>query len=223
MALLRAPLPAPLARQRLKGNLAGLALLIFARSVFTPYLALRGLLVSILDALGAPADTVWWLETAATALLCWNIFEAAYRVQHPSPAPPTPAGMKLVPVLQSSPLTRSYEPAATYTPTRTATQSPLAQSLYKSTPGRHSPTRSSPLSSSTARVLNLQQSGTATSTGLFYDDNTPASPSKVARPNQETPTKPRERATYTVVDREEREWVENVWKGVKGKSHRLGL
>jgi hypothetical protein len=79
------------------------------------------------------------------------------------------------------------------------------------------------LSSSTARVLNLHQPGTPSATGLFFDDNTPASPSKVARPNQDTPTKPRERANYTVVDREEREWVDNVWKGVKGKSHRLGL
>jgi hypothetical protein len=61
MALLRAPLPAPLARQRLKGNLAGLALLVFARSVFTPYLALRALLVNILGAFGVPSDAVWWL------------------------------------------------------------------------------------------------------------------------------------------------------------------
>ncbi|BEJ13326.1 hypothetical protein CspHIS471_0305000 [Cutaneotrichosporon sp. HIS471] len=221
MGLLRAPLSAPLARQRLKGNLAGLAFLFFLRTVFTPYLALRALTVHILVTFGAPADSVWWLETLVTAVLCFNVFDAAYRVQHAAPPPPTPAGMKLVPVLRSSPLTRSYEPV--FTPTRTATQSPLAQSLYKSTPGRHSPTRSSPLSSSTARVLNIHQPDTPSSTGLFFDNNTPASPSKVARLEVETPTKPRQRANYTVVDREEREWVDNVWKGVKGKSQRLGL
>ncbi|GMK56440.1 hypothetical protein CspeluHIS016_0302800 [Cutaneotrichosporon spelunceum] len=221
MGFLRAPLPAPLARQRLKGNLAGLVLVVFMRTVFTPYLSLRALVVDILTKFGMPSGMVWWLETTITIVLLNNIFEAAYRVKHPAPAPETPVGMKLVPVLPSSPLTRSYEPA--FTPTRTATQSPLAQSLYKSTPGRNSPTRSSPLSSSTARVLNIHQTDTPSSTGLFFDSSTPASPSKVAGRAVETPTKPRQRANYTVMDREEREWVDNVWKGVKGKSHRLGL
>lgn len=66
MALLRAPLPAPLARQRLKGNLAGLALLVFARTVFTPYLALRGLVVSVLATFGVPSDAVWWCGERAS-------------------------------------------------------------------------------------------------------------------------------------------------------------
>lgn len=57
----RAPLPAPLARQRLKGNLAGLALLTFARTVFTPYLAFRGLVVSVLNSVMHGADAVWWI------------------------------------------------------------------------------------------------------------------------------------------------------------------
>lgn len=53
---------------------------------------------------GRDVVVVLTAETAVTAVLVYNIFEAAYRVQHPSAAPPTPAGLKLVPVLKSSPL-----------------------------------------------------------------------------------------------------------------------
>lgn len=67
----RAPLPAPLARQRLKGNLAGLALLIFARTVFTPYLALRAMLVSVLNSvLGhSGSELVWWMGAAPLSIV----------------------------------------------------------------------------------------------------------------------------------------------------------
>lgn len=71
----RAPLPAALARQRLKGNVGGLALLVFARTVFTPYLALRALVVSILGSvLGSGSGSgrahsgetaVWWIGALA--------------------------------------------------------------------------------------------------------------------------------------------------------------
>lgn len=65
----RAPLPAALARQRLKGNVGGLALLVFARTVFTPYLALRALVVGILNSVFGSGSgrsqsgetAVWWI------------------------------------------------------------------------------------------------------------------------------------------------------------------
>jgi hypothetical protein len=60
-----APLPASLARSRLKSNLGALALLAFARTLFTPYLALRAAFVSAVNTLmGAPRkpwDWMWWI------------------------------------------------------------------------------------------------------------------------------------------------------------------
>lgn len=117
------------------------------------------------------------------------------------------------------------------TPTRNAAQSSLAQSMYKSTmtPTRNpmTPERSSPLSSSTARVLNLQQQGTPSQTGLFYDESGSASPSKAAlgasAQHTSSPLKTTRAPTAPSLDREEREWVDNVWKGVRGKVRKVGF
>lgn len=130
---------------------------------------------------------------------------------------------------------------ATSAASRNTQQSPLAQSLYRSTPtrpsqlstvtperGAASPGHSS-LSSSTARVLNLAQPGTPSSTGLFYDDTSSASPSKVARgaagaAGTASPAPTTTRSDFVVVDREEQEWMDNVWMGVRGKSEgKIGL
>ncbi|KAL1409764.1 hypothetical protein Q8F55_003761 [Vanrija albida] len=246
MALsLPAPLPAPLARSRLKSNLGALALFAFLRAVFTPYISLRAVVVALADrllALGSfqrrGSGLVWWIETLVTLSLLYNIAEAAYWVQQPPVPPPAPKGMAFVPISKSSPLTRSYppEPAAS-TPVRSsAAQSQLAQSIYRASPNRPgattTPERQSPLSSSTARILNLAQPAPS-STGLFYDDSGSASPSKVARgglgastssvaaPAAATTTT--RRSDFVVVERDEKEWVDNVWKGVRGKGRSIGL
>lgn len=97
------------------------------------------------------------------------------------------------------------------------------------TPTRNprTPERSSPLSSSTARVLNLQEQGTPSQTGLFYDDNSTASPSKAAlgasAQHTSSPQKSTRAPAAPGLDREEREWVDNVWKGVRGKGRKVGL
>jgi hypothetical protein len=90
------------------------------------------------------------------------------------------------------------------------------------------PAGSPALSASTARALNLSQNGLASSTGLFYDDTTSSSPSKVARgrggaAGSSPPKAATSRSDFVVVDREQREWVDNVWKGVRGKGRKVGL
>lgn len=143
------------------------------------------------------------------------------------------------PDLGTNPLTASTSApsGSTSTPLRGNQQSPLAQSLYRSTPTRpivaatrtpERPTGSPALSASTARALNLSQNGLSSSTGLFYDDTTSSSPSKVARGAAGTagaspPKAAASRSDFVVVDREQREWVDNVWKGVRGKGRKVGL
>ncbi|WOO79449.1 uncharacterized protein LOC62_02G002970 [Vanrija pseudolonga] len=245
---LPAPLPAPIARSRLKSNLGALALFAFLRAIFTPYISLRAVLVALVDKVLALASLqrrgsamVWWIETLVTLSLLYNIAEAAYWVQQPPVPPPAPKGMAFVPISKSSPLTRSYpEPAAT--PVRSsAAQSPLAQSIYRASPNRPgavgspavgTPERQSPLSSSTARILNLAQPAPS-ATGLFYDDTSSASPSKVARGGlgastssvtaAPATTSTTSRSDFVVVERDEKEWVDNVWKGVRGKGRHIGL
>lgn len=69
-----APLSAPEARSRLKGNLAGFALVCFARTLFTPYLALRAVLVSAIDSLASSprtargGDYLWWIGKSYSSL-----------------------------------------------------------------------------------------------------------------------------------------------------------
>lgn len=116
VALWQTPLPPSVARSRLVSNIAAIALSVFFRTVFSPYLTLRSLAVSLLDKLGLPGSTlVWWTgklhsrtpqlttETLVTALLVLNVVEAAYWVAYPPP-PPKPAGPSLQPLAKSSPL-----------------------------------------------------------------------------------------------------------------------
>ena len=76
-----------------------------------------------------------------------------------------------------------------------------------------SPHRHSPLSASTTKIFNLPAPAAPSSTGLFHESNSTDSPSKSGPPGGE----------FVLVDREEREWVDNVWKGVRGKSGRVSL
>lgn len=108
---------------------------------------------------------------------------------------------------------------------------PLAQSFR--TPVKSVP--STPIRSGLNQSLGQSLSGNrgSPSAGLFYDPNSTASPSKVAlsqsqrgngTPVQKHPAPaPQEKNDFVLVDREEREWIDNVWKGVRGKAGRLGL
>lgn len=121
LGLWQTPLPPSVARSRLVSNVAAIVLSFFFRTIFSPYLALRSLAVSLLDKLGLPGGSlVWWTgklvelftqltkETLVTAMLVLNVLEAAYWVAYPPP-PPKPAGPSLQPLAKSSPLVR-YAP-----------------------------------------------------------------------------------------------------------------
>lgn len=116
VALWQTPLPPSVARSRLISNIAAIALSIFFRTIFSPYLALRSLAVSLLDKVGLSGGSfVWWTgelrsvplklttETIVTVLLVLNVLEAAYWVAYPPP-PPKPAGPAIQPLAKSSPL-----------------------------------------------------------------------------------------------------------------------
>lgn len=62
-----ASLTRPEAITRLKSNVGAISLLTFARSFFTPYLALRAMVVGVLDSFASSprsargSDYVWWI------------------------------------------------------------------------------------------------------------------------------------------------------------------
>lgn len=99
------------------------------------------------------------------------------------------------------------------TPTR-APRSPHA--------GSGAPPKPSPLSASTAQLLNLPHDTTPSKSGFYYK--------QVKKENGEEEI---QLATsvpggsaggdFVVVNLEEREWVDNAWKGVCGKGGRAGL
>lgn len=62
MGLWQTPLPPSVARSRLISNIAAIVLSIFCRTLFSPYLALRSVVISLLDKLGLPGSSiVWWI------------------------------------------------------------------------------------------------------------------------------------------------------------------
>lgn len=125
------PLPPVLAHTRLKSNVLALIFSVFIRYVFTPYRTIRRALIWYADEYlqhrtgGQPSQAgqgVWLLgessahppmggrsrfaETAITAILLWNIVEAAVSVKYPS-QPPQPASSqtaRMIPAKVSSPL-----------------------------------------------------------------------------------------------------------------------
>ncbi|GFZ49157.1 hypothetical protein JCM24511_06907 [Saitozyma sp. JCM 24511] len=271
LALFR-PLPVSLARTRLKSNFLALLFFSFVQTLFTPYLSIRRSVIYLIDEhvqhrVGGQgsyaAAGFWWLESAVTFILIWNMLEAAVSIKWPrQSATAVPQGLKMTPSRPSSPLTRAY-----ITPDRFSTPSkstPLPPSSlqrfstppnpgpYASTPSRspNPPHRSSPLSASTAKILNLP-SRAPESTGLFFDPNASASPSKLAQSqmqqsqpqlqNQSSSTQSRNEVAVTgtgtgtgrtvqtgtgefvLIEGAEREWVDNVWKGVRGKGGRVGI
>lgn len=59
--LWQTPLPPSVARSRLISNVAAIVLSIFCRTLFSPYLAIRSVVVSLLDKIGLPGSSlVWW-------------------------------------------------------------------------------------------------------------------------------------------------------------------
>ncbi|WWD22083.1 hypothetical protein CI109_106572 [Kwoniella shandongensis] len=241
------PLSPPLAQQRLKSNLFILFLRSIL-PFFSPYRALRAGLTSVLNAVQGlwtgrslsrgemswGEGSVWLLESLITLLLCWNILEAIVAIQYPSTyTPPVVQGMKLTPSKVSSPLTRSYSPSPS-TPTASSkqltnsTSSPLARSIYRpspsssslqqqpqqqpTTPSRH-PLANSTTSPSTAKILNLPiGSSSPSKTGLFFDQQQGETTTSGSRTGTD--------GDFVLVDREEKEYVDNLWKGVRGKGGR---
>ncbi|KAL7424608.1 hypothetical protein Q5752_000292 [Cryptotrichosporon argae] len=237
-----AHLPPALAASRLRSNILGLVLITAVRALFVPYLLVRRALVNLIDAVGPDfavptrgARVVWWLETIFTLVFIVNAVHAAYYVAYPHPLQP-PAGPKLVPTPMSSPLTRGYLTSSSATPSSSASSASRALST-PSKPGGSTGKRalgkdyrSSPLavSTSTARAFNLASHTPPSATGLFYDDSARASPSKVGRQvataesnaapaPQPSPASSAAGGEFVVIGREEKEWAENVWKGVRGR------
>ncbi|KAI9635458.1 uncharacterized protein MKK02DRAFT_44148 [Dioszegia hungarica] len=195
----------------------------------------------------------WWLETILTVVTLWNIVEAYISVRSPAAPAKAPGatGLQLTPSRVSSPLTRAYPLTATKgpstpsvsTPTRPSSSSqsqnyPSSALARTSSNNNNTPGRASPLSQSTAKALNLPFRPRE-STGLFFPEEAGASPSKVGRGSQGAASSSggnsggaasgggvgRTGSTdeFVMVEREEKEWVDNVWKGVRGKGGRVGL
>lgn len=76
---------------------------------------------------------------------------------------------------------------------------------------------STPLSSSTAKILNLPPTESPSS-GLFYERSQERSQSTAGANGAANMG-----GDFVLVDRDEKEWVDNVWKGVRGKAGRVGL
>lgn len=112
-----------------------------------------------------------------------------------------------------------------------------SQAAGTSTPSRlhHSASfRSSPLSASTSKIFKIPNQA-AESDGLFFDPEASASPSKVgaartsdrAQANQPRPqqsnsgtqaTARAEADGFVLVEKEEKEFIENIWTGVRARA-----
>ncbi|ODN96410.1 hypothetical protein L198_04124 [Cryptococcus wingfieldii CBS 7118] len=246
LSLLLRPLSPPVATTRLKANI--FALFLFAiRNLFPPYQATKSLLVSLSEKLeGTTGRQQSWGEAGVNIgegllaiVLVWNTVEAFVALQYPSTyVPPHPKTMNITPASVSSPLTRPYSPQKSCTPTQqpqvssralpssasfqTPSSTPLRQAptqahqLSQSTSHPLSSSTSSNLSSSTARILNLPVPESP-SNGLFYERKSPVKAGAAAGAVGGVG------GDFVLVDRDEKEWVDNVWKGVRGKGGKLAL
>ncbi|WVW78730.1 hypothetical protein I302_100690 [Kwoniella bestiolae CBS 10118] len=187
-------------------------------------------------------------EFMVSTILIWNILEAIISIQYPLEyVPPVRRGMVLTPSKVSSPLTRSYSPStSTSSPASSSTpstQPSLQRSLYPSTPNRNTPTTqltsstssnlnqsqlkphplsnstSSPISKTTAQIFNLPYDNSSPSkSGLFFE--------KKDQPQQQQSSSQGGGGVggdFVLVDRGEKEWVDNVLKGVRGKGGKVSL
>ncbi|WVQ76794.1 hypothetical protein IAR50_006468 [Cryptococcus sp. DSM 104548] len=250
LSLLLRPLSPPVATTRLKANL--FALLLFSiRNLFPPYRASKALLIGLSEKLeGGMGRRQSWGEAGVgvaeglvVIVLVWNVVEAIVALQYPATyVPPQPKTMNITPASVSSPLTRPYSPQKASVPTQQgpASYRTLPSSAFQPspcTPIRQAPvpgpsqvhqisqstshphplsaSTSSNLSSSTAKILNLP-TPESPSNGLFYDRRSP----EKAGAGQAVGGVGGE---FVLVDRDEKEWVDNVWKGVRGKGGKLAL
>ena len=176
-----------------------------------------------------------------TFALLWNILEAGLALYYPNSTPPTVSsvgGMTMTPTKISSPLvlfiprskgslTRPVLPDASISTSRStprATPQPINFHLNPYSPVQSPWDASEPLLHSQAhRIPPLTP---PSSTGLYFDPSSPASPARIGQPPQQIQAQEGSNAPggdFVLIDREEKEWVENVWRGVRGKAGRLGL
>ncbi|KAL0255523.1 hypothetical protein I308_100327 [Cryptococcus tetragattii IND107] len=232
------PLSPSLATARLKSNV--FALVLFSlRNFFPPFRAVRSLVLQACDAAQGRVGReksfgevgLGLGEALMTLILVWNIIEAIVALQYPSTyVPPQPKGMELTPTKISSPLTRSYSPRPS-TPSQAIPRqlyrpSPSSLNQVQQTPSAPSQavartalsnSTSTPLSSSTAKILNLPPTESP-SNGLFYERSQERSQGTAGTSGTASMG-----GDFVLVDRDEKEWVDNVWKGVRGKAGRVGL
>lgn len=167
-----------------------------------------------------------FFSTRASLLITQNIYSPGRANGHmKTRAYPTPDRISS-PLTQSSSLSLTQSTALSLTPSKPSHQRTNSNA---SASRLNTPT-------STSKMFNLPgPKSTNSNTGLFYDPNDSNSPSKVGRPpGQEqqqdqgntgasTGSGPGVGGEFVLVDREEKEWVDNVWKGVLGKSGRVGI
>lgn len=109
-------------------------------------------------------------------------------------------------------------PSSLNQPAQTAVQQTPSGPSHAAARTALSNSTSTSLSSSTAKILNLPPTESPSS-GLFYERGQGRSPQGTAGINGATNMG----GDFVLVDRDEKEWVDNVWKGVKGKGGRVGL
>ncbi|WRT65019.1 uncharacterized protein IL334_001960 [Kwoniella shivajii] len=241
------PLSPPLSKTRLKSNL--FVLFLFSlRSFFAPYLTIRTLIVKLGDGLqkrkgreGSWTDnSLYLIEFIIQIIMVWNIIEAIVSIQYPSTyIPPVREGLVMTPSKVTSPLTRSYSPSSPshnpsspsqslqrsiYRPSSSSNNNAIMNNVGPQTPNRNQQTphplsnstaNSSPISLTTAKILNLPPpTNHSPNKGLFFEKKDSQSQSQ---PSNSVG------GDFVLIDREEKDWVDNVWKGVRGKSGKIGL
>ncbi|WWD00309.1 hypothetical protein V866_007220 [Kwoniella sp. B9012] len=236
------PLSPSLARTRLKSNLFILFLFQLIKGYFSPYITIRSIIIKLSDGYlqGRKGREESWgengiyvIEFLISSILVWNIIESTISIQYPQEyIPPIRQNLILTPSKVSSPLTRSYSPASSSTPSSSQSQSQSQRSLYPSTPTRNQLTSStsSNLNQSQSKPHPLSNSTSKTTAQIFnlpYDNS---SPSKSGLFFEKKDSPPNINAQgggvggdFVLVDREEKDWVDNVLKGVRGKGGKVGL
>ncbi|WVQ68987.1 uncharacterized protein L199_007198 [Kwoniella botswanensis] len=239
------PLSPSLARTRLKSNLFILFLFQLVKGYFSAYITIRSIIIKLSDGYlqGRKGREESWGENAIyviefliSSILIWNIIESTISIQYPQEyIPPIRQNLILTPSKVSSPLTRSYSPASSSTPSSSSqSQSQSQRLLYPSTPTRNqlisstssnlnqSQTQSKPhplsnsTSKTTAQIFNLPYDNSSPSkSGLFFEkkDSPPDTNTQGGGVGGD----------FVLVDREEKDWVDNVLKGVRGKGGKVGL
>ncbi|WWC67688.1 uncharacterized protein I206_101600 [Kwoniella pini CBS 10737] len=227
--------PKIIAKTKLKSNLFLLFLFKIIFLFFPPYLNLKLLLIKIIDKfiqnrknlreISYSENVFYYFEFLITSVLIFNIIESFISIQYPiNYSPEIKQNLILTPSKLSSPLTRSYSPSKIPT---TSSQT-LQRSIYKSSP------ISTPIKSSSNQNqnLNISQSSpnskSPTTVKLFKLSSSSSSSIKNQSPSKsglffEEKDKNQQNDNFILIDREEKLWVDNVLKGVRGKSGKIGL